>query len=205
MSQPSTAAQLSTATNTYLLEGLKHPDNRTVWHQYVDRYRPMLVGYARRLGLGDDAEDIAQQTLVRFSSAYRGGKYDRDRGRLRDWLFGIARNELRNWCRRYGRREVQVVGDADQTDFFAQLADEDHLERTWEREWREAVLRQCLSEVKQEVDAKTFQAFELFASQGLPARSVAERLEITSNAVYIAKHRILKRIRELLPEMESVW
>lgn len=196
---------LTTATSTYLLDGLKSPDNHTIWRQYVDRYRPILVGYARRLGLGDDAEDVAQQVLASFSTAYRRGKYDRDKGRLRDWLFGIARNELRNWRRRHSRREVQVGGDADQTDFFAQLRDEDYLEKTWELEWRQAVVRQCLEEVRLEVDAKTLEAFELFASQGLPARSVAERLGITSNAVFIAKHRVLKRIRELLPEMETVW
>ena len=162
--------------------------------------------YARRLGLAEaDAEDVAQQTLTSFCTSYRSGNYDREKGRLRDWLFGIARNEFRNWCRRRRQREVQVGSTEDQTDFFAQLADEDHLQRSWEQEWRETLLRECLQEVRREVDSKTFAAFELFASAGWPAKHVAEQLGLTSNAVFIAKHRVLKRVRELLPQLETVW
>ena len=197
---------LATCTSTYLLEGLKNPDNQTVWRQYVERYRPLLVRHGRRLGLGaDDAEDVAQHALLSFCKAYQGGKYDRDKGRLRDWLFGNVRNEIRNWRRQHQQREVQVASRPSQTDFFAQLGDEDRWEQVWEQEWRDAVMRQCLQEVRREVDPKTFEAFELFASRGWPAARVAEQLGLTANAVFIAKHRILRRIRELLPRMETVW
>ncbi len=206
MSEQSTSSMLTSVTNTYLLEGLKSPDNRTVWQQYVERYRPLLVRCGQRLGLGaEDAEDVAQHALLSFSKAYQAGKYDRAKGRLRDWLFGIVRNEIRNWRRRHQQREVQVASQPSQTDFFAQLGDEDRWEQVWEQEWRDAVMRQCLQEVRREVDPKTFEAFELFASRGWPAARVAEQLGLTANAVFIAKHRILRRIRELLPRMETVW
>ena len=205
MSERDTLPTAATTTSTYLLEGLKDPGNQTIWQQYVDRYRPLLVGYARRLGLARDAEDVAQQILASFCQSYRANKYEREKGRLRDWLFGIARNEIRNWYRRKLPREVCVAGPDSRTEFFAQIEDDNHLETLCERELREAVMRQCLAQVKLEVGDTKFAAFELFASQGVPARQVAEQLGITSNAVFIAKHRILKRIRELLPEMESVW
>ena len=206
MPEQSASSMLTSVTNTYLLEGLKNPDNHAVWQQYVERYRPLLVRCGQRLGLGAaDAEDVAQHALLSFSQSYQAGKYDRDKGRLRNWLFGITRNEIRNWRRRHQQREVQVSGEPDQTDFFAQLGDEDRWEQVWDQEWRDAVMRQCLEEVRREVDPKTFEAFELFASRGWPAARVAEQLGLTANAVFIAKHRILRRIRELLPQMETVW
>jgi RNA polymerase sigma-70 factor (ECF subfamily) len=198
--------RLSTVTSTLLLEGLRTAHNQTIWQQYVDRYRPVLIAHARRVGVSAaDAEDVAQESLAAFCQAYRAGKYEREKGRLRDWFFGIARNQLRNWCRRRGEREIRVVGPGEESAILRGIPGEDMWAQAWEQEWRDAVLRQCLEEVRGEVDAKTFSAFELFASQGLPAQQVAERLGMSANAVFIAKHRVLRRIRELLPEMEAIW
>lgn len=197
---------LNTVTNTHLLDGLQDPANRTVWQSFVDRYRPMIERYAHRLGLPHhDAADAAQQTLVAFCNAYQEGKYDRSKGRLRVWLFGIARNQTLNLIRKRARRDVQVAGEPDQTDFFAKIPGDDELEKTWEDEWREAVLRQCLQEVRREFDPKSIEAFELFAWKGLPAQEVAERLDMTPNAVFIVKHRVMKRIKDLRPAMEEIW
>ncbi len=202
MGVESHSPRLKTVTSTHLLEALRDPDNRTVWRDYVERYRPVIVAHARRLGLADtDAEDVAQETLTAFCLAYRDGKYDRSKGRLRDWLFGIARNQLHNWCR---RRRAEAPAAAD-SGVFAGLAAEDEWEPLWEQQWRDAVLRQCLEEIRVEVDPRTLAAFELFAAQGWSAQRVAEHLGVTTNAVFLAKHRILKRVRELLPQMEECW
>jgi hypothetical protein len=103
------AGTLSTAsvTSDTLLLGLADPGNRTVWQQFVERYRPPILRFARRRGLtGDDAEDAAQQSLVAFAQAYQEGRYDREKGRLRSWLFGIARNQIRKTRRESHSREL---------------------------------------------------------------------------------------------------
>lgn len=206
MPPESESPNLNTVTNTILLEGLRSPGNKTLWSTFVDRYRPMIVKYAQRFGLPEaDAQDAAQQALIAFCTAYQDGKYDREQGRLRVWLFGIARNQIRNVAKKRRRREVQIVEDGTDTDFFARLNDDDHLERVWEEEWRNAVLKQCLEEVRREVEPKSVEAFELFAWKGWPAQKVADHLGMTPNAVFIAKHRIMKRIKELLPAMEDTW
>jgi len=198
--------ELNTITSASLLEGLRDHANRTLWQQFAARYQPMLVRYARRMGLKDaDAEDAAQQTLIAFSAAYREGKYDPLKGRLRVWLFGIARNQIRNLRRRVAQHEQLVADESQNTGFFAALPDDDAFERIWEEEWRDAVVRQCLAEVAREFDEQTLQAFELFAWKGLSAKEVADKLAITPNAVFIAKHRVMKRIRTLIPRMEEIW
>ncbi len=195
-----------TETSTDLLAALRDPQNHEVWGRYVDRYRPLIVRYCGRLGLHDaDAEDVAQSTLATFSRAYQDGKYDRDRGRLRVWLFAIARNQINTWHRRRREKEIQVGGSSDAPDFFAGISDESRSEEIWEQEWREAVLRQCLNEIQREVDPKTFEAFELFASRGLSAEEVGQRLGMTANAVFSAKRRILRRVRELLPAVDEAF
>lgn len=196
----------TTRTNTYLLDGLRDPGNAAVWQEYVDRYRPLIMRYGVRLGLNSpDAEDVAQQTLVTFCTSFQQGKYDREKGRLRHWLFGIARNQIANWSRKKRAREVQIPDGSDRTGFFAGIRDEDALERLWEQEWRDTVMQQCLAEIRREVEPHTFEAFELFAAKGLPAEQVAEKLGMTANAVFSAKRRILRRVRELLPKWDEIW
>lgn len=206
MSQAEQNSSFTTVTSSYLLEGLKSPENHTVWQQFVDRYQPLIVGYARRLGLGEqDAQDAAQQTLMAFCQAYQDGKYQRERGRLRSWLFGIAHRQILNFMRRQRGKQVSIGSDSQGTDVFAQAPSERRLEDLWEQEWQEGVLRECLAQVRREFDPKTVQAFELFAWKGVPAEQVAEQLDMTANAVFLAKRRVLKRIREILPRIAELW
>lgn len=194
-------------TSSFLLEGLKDPANLAVWTQYVNRYRPMLLAYAQRLGLPPaDGEDAAQQILTEFCRAYQAGKYDRDRGRLREWLFGIARNQIMNLRRRRATRpEVQIADSTNGTGFLERAADDEQLTSVWDDEWQNAILRDCLTAVRREVEPKTFEAFELFACSGLPAAQVAQQLNMTENAVFGAKRRVLRRARELLANIQHEW
>lgn len=195
----------STVTNTQILVGLRDPEDHAIWSEYVNRYRPMIVAYCRRVGLpAADAEDIAQDALMTFAVSFREGKYDRGRGRLRAWLFGIVHNVLQRWFRARGRRaEVQPI--AEETDELARIPDADRLAELWEEEWQQAVVRTCLDAVRAEVGQQTFRAFELFALEGRPAAAVAAELGTTDNAVFLAKHRVLRRMRELRPQLEKDW
>ena len=61
----------------------------------------MIERYAARFNLKRaDAQDAAQQTLIAFCNAYQQDKYQKEKGRLRVWLFGIARNQIRNLVRK---------------------------------------------------------------------------------------------------------
>lgn len=197
-----------TTTSTQLLEGLRDPKNDTVWRHFVERYRPMLVGYAMNAFHFDttDAEDAAQVALAAFAKAYRRGQYDREKGRLRNWLFGIATNRLNDLARKKARvREVQVGSQTDGAGLIPSIAAEDQLELMWEEEWRRAVYGHCMEEVRFQFDPKTVRAFEMYTQNGLAAGQVAEKLGMTANAVYLARHHVLKRIREMLPRIENIW
>ena len=196
--------RLATVTSTTLLDGLRDPANRTIWNQYVDRYRPLVVRFCSRLGLeSNDAEDVAQTSLVDFSQTYVAGGYERERGRLRDWLYGIVRNRIRNHRRSESVRELPV--DHEPEGPLGALAAREDLGEIWEEEWRDAILRFCLREVQREVDEPTYRAFELFALEERSASEVAQELGLTPNAVYGAKRRIMERLKELRPRLEEAF
>ena len=202
--EPGGATPLATRTSTALLSGLRDPADARAWGAWVERFSPLLIRYARRVGLGvEDAEDVAQATLLAFSEAYRAGRYDRERGRLRTWLYGIAVNKVREAQRR--RRDV-VPGDTAAEDaVFGGLTAPDEQAAAWDAEWRDAVLRQCLDQVRAEVEARTFRAFELVAREGKDPAEVGRELGLSRDAVYAAKRRVLRRVRELAPAIDEVW
>src|SRR5262249_475580 len=89
-----------TTTTTLLLESLKDPGNQSVWREFDGRYRSIIIGFARNLGLNEeDAHEVAQQTLTEFVRDFSNGKYKRDRGRLRSWIIGIAQHRIADLCR----------------------------------------------------------------------------------------------------------
>ncbi|GMU19967.1 MAG: hypothetical protein AMXMBFR13_00680 [Phycisphaerae bacterium] len=192
------------ATSIVLLEGLKDPEDQRAWRVFTERCEPMLLALVRRSGLRDDeAWDVVQSTCVAFLETYRAGRYDPDQGSLKTWLRGIALNKILE-ARRARRRGELRMGDCENgTALLATICDDRELEDVFEQEWRRAMARACLQRVRAEVETQTFQAFEMYALQGLTAAEVAARLGITRNAVYISKNRVLRRLRELGGEFSS--
>jgi RNA polymerase sigma-70 factor (ECF subfamily) len=190
-------------TTTLLLEKLRDAEN-AAWEEFVGRFREPIIRFASGLGLTtDEAEDVAQETLLDFVRAYRSGRYDREKGRLSAWLFGIAHRRVRSaWRQEAGR--PRLLKSPDRTAFWANLPDEHVARRSWDISWQQAVIEYCLQQVRAEVEPSTIRAFELFAIEGRPAATVAEELGMSRNAVFIAKHRVMKRILELSEQMESV-
>lgn len=187
----------TTATSTELLNALFDP-GAGAWGAFVGRYRPLIEAFAERSGLGaDEARDVAQATLLEFYRSYSEGKYQRDRGRLRDWLFGIARHRIGRVRREPERRALPLGDDVD-----AALADDS---ARWEAAWQRELLLAALARAKADVEPTTFEAFELFALAGVPSRVVAESLGITENAVYGAKRRVMARLREIRGELELLY
>ena len=192
-----------TTTNTILLDGLRDPRNDSVWREFDQRYRPVIEAFARKLGLSDaDAADAAQETLTDFVRDYRAEKFDRNRGRLRSWIFGIARHrvidQLRARARRREWRGESALGDE---------AGQDELTPLWEAEWRRAMLRQAMRELyaSPKLEPRTIQAFERVAFEQRPAAEVATEVGMTVEQVYVAKSRVVQRLRQILSELEEVW
>ena len=127
-------------TTTMMLDGLREAGNDAVWRAFDERYRPILTGFLKHVGLdAGDAAEIAQETFVEFVAAYRAGRYDRTKGGLRSWMIGIARNKVAAWRRSRGVRREQHGVSA-----IADLPDEHRLTQIWDAQCRESVLRRAL-------------------------------------------------------------
>ena len=78
------------------------------------------------------------------------------------------------------------------------LDSEDNVEFLTDREYNAHLAAQALELMKNEFQESTWKACWLHIVDGLPAEAISEQLNITRNAVYLAKARVLKRLREEL-------
>lgn len=194
---------MRTRTTTALLNDLMDPAKERVWSEFDDRYRPILFGFARRLGLeAEDAADAAQEALARFVRSFRAGEYDRARGRLSSWLVGIARHCVADAARQRATQRV-VAGASAIAEIVAR---EDELESIWQAERQREILRRAMASLADSrMDERTISAFELVALHDAPAEQVGRQLNMTTDEVYVAKHRCLKRLRTIIQSLTAAY
>lgn len=203
-------------TSFTLLEGLRSPSDQHAWAEFYRRYAPMLAGVARRMGLSaGGAADAVQETVmaVHLRFTKQAEPFDRSCGSFKNWLMGVARHKVQDQKRRR-RRAVKVGligrGDAGLADHTAdpastEFADEftSEIEREFETQWRWCLLRRALDEIAGSVEPETFQAFQLYVLDQSPASHVATLLGVTKNTVYLAKHKILRRLRQRVEQLAA--
>jgi RNA polymerase sigma-70 factor (ECF subfamily) len=140
---------------------------------------------AYRLGDGPEAEDVTSEVFER-ALRYRGS-YDRSRGRPVQWLFGIARRCVDD--ARAGRALASP----------AQGAEPAALEDVGGG----VVERVALGQAIEALDDRSRDLISLRYGADLTAREIGEILGLTTNAVEVALHRALKRLRAELTEADE--
>jgi len=196
-------ASFHTTTTTQLLDALLDPADQLVWAEFDARYRPIIHALACRLGLhAEDAADVAQTTLSQFVRDYRSGRYERERGRLKSWILGIARHRITDALRQRARQGHQRGESA-----IAELPGDEKITQIWERERSATILDRAMSILRASTksDDRTIRAFELVALMGVPADAVASDCQISVAEVYRIKHRITRRLRDLTAELSRAY
>lgn len=190
-------------TTVELLGRLRAGASQGDWADLDRRYRPLAVAVARRIGLSrEDADDVSQQAMLEFYAGWQRGEYDPTRGRLRSWIISIVRHRAIDHLRR-ARLRAGWRGDS-----AVELAvDDAELEGAWDAEWRQAVLAEAIVRLRttSRAEPRTLDAFDRFALQGVPGEVVSEELGIALDEVYRIKSRMLRRLREIIEEVERTW
>lgn len=186
-------------TRLSLLVRLRDSQDDRAWTEFVEVYAPLIYRFAGTQGLQDaDAADLTQEALRAVARAIKRFEYDAQRGTFRGWLFTLVRNKLRTFLARR-KRECRGSGDSGVQHMLAELADpQEDPAAVWERECERRRFDWAAERVRGEVKDSTWQAFWLSAVEGESGQQVAEALGIRVAAVYLAKSRVMARIKEHL-------
>ena len=191
----------SLETSPSLLVRIRDMDDVAAWNQFVDIYAPLIHDYGRKRGLQDaDAADLAQEVLQAVAKSVKRFEYDTKRGSFRGWLLTITRNKLIDLVERLrkpqnGRPSIDLPIDQ-----IAALADDEAL---WERQHQWWLIHWAAEKVRDEFETKTWRAFMMTSVEQATAAEAAKQVGISVGAVYIAKSRVLARVKQLIQEVEG--
>lgn len=191
----------SPLTRVSLLVQLRDGSNDGAWQEFVRLYGPVVYGFARNRGLQDaDAADLMQDVLRSVMNAVGGFNYDRRQGTFRGWLFTITRNKIFNFLSAR-RVRPQASGDSGTNRLLESEPDPTGDSGEWEIEYQRRLASLAMDRIRGEFQEKTWRAFRLTAVEDVPAAEAAQRLGMSPGAVYVAKSRVLARLKD---EVEAI-
>ena len=185
-------------TQPTLLVRIRDARDQEAWGRFVDLYAPLVYGFLSKRGLQDaDAADLTQDVMRQVALAAHSLEYDPQRGSFRGWLFTVVQNRLTDHWRREGLRE-RGVGDTDAQQQLNELPQPGGLDASaqWDADYERQLFHYAASIVKQDFTEATWRAFWMTAVDGASGRDVAEQLGLTVAAVYLAKGRVMTRLKE---------
>jgi RNA polymerase sigma-70 factor (ECF subfamily) len=190
-------------TRATLLARLGDPTDGDAWREFTRLYAGVVYGFARRRGLQDaDAADLMQDVLRSIAGHVGRLEYDPARGRFRNWLFTVTRNKLYTFLDGQ-RRRVRATGDPETRDRLETVEAPSDGTDEWDREYERQRFAMAAEQVRGEFTASTWKAFWGTAVDGRPPKEVGAELKLSPGAVYVAKSRVLARLRDKVREMDD--
>lgn len=182
-------------TRRSLLMRVRDAADSNAWVEFDERYRQLIVRFARLRGLQPtDADDIGQAVMAKLSRVLRAFEYDGQKGRFRTYLYRAVRNEVAEQFSRPKQLFDPVCIDTAAAPSSERDAD---AEAQWEREWESHHLRLAMTTIRATFDEASVALFERLLA-GDSTESVAQAFDTTTQAVHKVKQRIRNRVTELI-------
>jgi RNA polymerase sigma factor (sigma-70 family) len=193
----------SPATRASLLVRLRDGGDSEAWRQFLRLYAPVVYGFARKRGLQDaDAADLMQDVLRSVVAAAPRLDYDPSRGSFRGWLFTVTRNKVFNFLTSR-RRRTDGSGDTDAHQRLQEQPAPADGDGEWEREYERRLSALAMERVRPEFQEATWRAFWMTAVEAVSARDAGAVLGLSPGAVYVAKSRVLARLKEEVRRLQE--
>lgn len=181
----------SNSTPATLLMRLRQPGDQIAWGRFVQLYTPLLYHWANRWGLqNQDAADLLQEVFVKLVQKLPQFEYDREMS-FRGWLKTIAHNKFMDFCRRRGVRATEEGS-------MGSIVAPHETDEMAAAEYRQHLVSRALELMKTEFPEKMWKACWEHVVEGRSAAEVAKQLGISEGTVYVAKSRIMFRLRQEL-------
>ncbi len=202
-------------TRPSLLVRIRDASDQEAWRQFVDLYAPLIYGLARKRGLQDaDAADVTQDVFRALAAKIaphpashgkrgkdEGWQYDPKRGSFRGWLYTVTRNKINDFLT--GKKLGRGTGDTATQMYLEEQPDRDEDESAWQREFQQRLFAWAAERIRGEFQESTWRAFWQVAVECKSGEETARNLHMSVGAVYVAKSRVLARLKEEILQLQT--
>ena len=190
-------------TRSSLLLRLQDAEDIAAWDEFVSIYGPVISRVASQQGFQPaDVENIVQEVFMTVTRSLSDWLERKNRGSFRAWLLRITRNTAVDTLTRKATRSLGR-NDTDARNLLANLPASDELSSSLDLEYQRMLFEWATQRVRSEVAEQTWQAFFLTTIEGVSVNEAAEKLGIRPGNIYIARSRIMARIKKLVQYYEQ--
>ena len=191
------------STRASLILRLRNADDVAAWDEFASIYSPVIHRVALGRGLqAADSENVVQEVLISVSRSVTQWLDRQDRGSFRAWLLRIARNQAVDVLTRRATRTLGHGGSSADVR-LTEIAVSGELSQQLDLEYRRTVFQWAAGQVKDVVAANTWQAFQLTSVEGRTIHEAARQLNMRPGNIYIARSRVMARIKALVQQYEA--
>lgn len=167
------------------------------WGRFVHLFTPILSCWARRFGVPPgDLEDALQDVFTLLFEKLPAFRRD-PAGSFRAWLWTVFRRQVIARQKRLGRQPTAT------DEQLERLATADGVPEAGEAEFRRRLIERALLLVRRDFPEQTWQLFRRLALDGIPGVRVAAEFGVSPNAVYLARGRVMARLRAELAGLDG--
>lgn len=193
----------SPETHPSLVVRLRNAADHAAWTEFLAIYEPLILRILRGYALQEpDARDLCQQVLTAVARDVDQWKSDGAQASFRRWLFQIARNRALKFLT---RQRPGTIGQGG-SDAHRQLSlhpDRQDLSAEFEAEYRQQLLLCAAGQIRSEFRESTWQAFWRTCIDGCSIADAARDLGMTAGNVYVARSRVMARLRERVRSLQA--
>ena len=190
-------------TNESLILRVKDPADAASWSDFLSIYRPVVVHMACGRGL-QHADDLAQQVFLSVAKAIEDWEPDSRQPPFRVWLSRITRNAIVNALTR--RKPDAPSGSTSVQEMLRELPERnDETTQQLMEESRREAMRWAADEIQSEFTEVTWAMFWLTSIEGKSVAEVARQQNKSPGAVYMARFKVMQRLKEKVLEVSEVW
>lgn len=175
-------------------------DDQVAWNEFVALYGPKIHQWCCHRGLQpQDAEDVTQNVLIRIARNMQSFVYDPGQS-FRGWLRRITENAVIDLFRERKRNQVgdeNTLALLENTEARVELAE--RLKEVFDIE----LLQEAKLRVKERIESKRWQAWELTAVEQLSGSEVADRLKMNVATVYSSRYQVQQMIAKVVAELDG--
>ena len=210
----------SLETRPGLLKRLQGGEDAQGWEEFYRISGGLIRHFAGKSGLTpEEAEDVVQETAIGVARRLPEFVYDPKVCRFKTWLLNQTRWQIRKQLDLRARTggkggppeamPGQAPGfhaeDTAGTDAMARIPDPGLPEfgAEWDEAWERNQFTKGMERVREQIDERQFQIFDLYVTKAWPPGRVAKTLGIFIARVYLTKHRVAGMLKQEVRRLEK--
>jgi RNA polymerase sigma factor (sigma-70 family) len=196
----------SPTTRQSLIVRLHDRRDLQAWEEFVALYSPLIRSVARAKGLQDaDACEVVQDVMIAIVKAIPNYECSSQIGSFRRWLTTIARNKTLNRLTRVPVDVAKRSADVEMGDLSCSIVQSESNQHILDSDWKKQIFVLAAQHVRARIQPATWSAFWMTAIEDRSGEDVAKELGLSIGAVYVARSRVLAKIRDWVHEYSAKW